>query len=124
MTASMFATTGEAPRVQRVEALAFHDAAGRIRHMHHHIVLESAEPRPYETMVDEVRAQARNLGIDLSKLSVLHVTMPFNPAAEHRVDVKKRVLIELRPPARARESPAIAARRTPVSGARQRKRRP
>ena len=42
MTSPMFTSTGEAPRVVRIEALAFHDAAGRIHHMHHHVVLEGA----------------------------------------------------------------------------------
>jgi len=54
MTSPLFVTTGQPPRIERVEALAFHDAAGRIRHMHHYIVLEGAEPRPYPAMLDEV----------------------------------------------------------------------
>ncbi len=101
MTAPLFATTGHPPRIERVEALAFHDAAGRIRHMHHSIVLEGAEPRPYQAMLDEVMAQALALGNDLSKLRVLHVRTPFNLAAQHRVDVKKGLLVELRPPTRS-----------------------
>lgn len=100
MTSPLFVTTGQPPRIERVEALAFHDAAGRIRHMHHYIVLEGAEPRPYQAMLDEVMAQALALGNNLSKLSVLHVRAPFNLAAQHKVDVKKGVLVELRPPAR------------------------
>lgn len=45
MTTPNFISMGPAPRVARVEAIAFHDAAGRIRHMHHWIVFEGAEPR-------------------------------------------------------------------------------
>ena len=98
MADPLFATTGNPPRIQRIEALAFHDATGRIRHMHHSIVLEGAEPRPYESMLEEVKAQALALGTDVSKLKVLHVKTPFNLAAQHKVDVKKRVLVELRAP--------------------------
>src|SRR5262245_34802808 len=92
MTYPLFATTGHPPRIERVEALAFHDSAGRIRHMHHYIVLDGAEPRPYQSMVDEGMAQTLALGHDVRKLRVLHVRTPFNLAAQHRVDVKKGCL--------------------------------
>ena len=111
MTAPLFVTTGHPPRIERVEALAFHDPAGRIRHMHHSIVLEGAEPRPYQATVDEVMAHALALGNDLRKLRVLHVRTPFNLAAQHRVDVKKGVLVELRPPARSLGSRATRQRK-------------
>jgi len=111
MTAPLSATTGHPPRIERVEALAFHDATGRIRHMHHSIVLEGAEPRPYQAMVDEVMAQALTLGNDLRKLRYLHIKTPFNLAAQHRVDVKKGVLVELRPPIRSLGSRAVPQRR-------------
>jgi hypothetical protein len=117
----MFAATGQAPRIARVEAFAFHDPAGRIRHMHHRIVLEGAEPRPEQAMLDEIRAHALERGVDLRKLEVLHVTTPFNPGAQHRVDVKKGVLVELRPPARVLGSPALTRRKTARPGTPKRK---
>jgi hypothetical protein len=100
MESQLFVTTGQPPRIERVEALAFHDADGHIRHMHHYIVLEGAEPRPYQAMLDEVMAQAHALGNDLRKLRVLHVTEPFNLAGQYKVDVEEGVLVELRPPTR------------------------
>ncbi len=111
MTTSSFAATGEPPRIERVEAFAFHDATGRIRHMHHHIVLEGAEPRPVEAMLDEIRAHALSLGNDLSKLRVLHVMTPFSPSMQHKVDVKKGVLVEVKPPSRALVPPGGPPRR-------------
>jgi hypothetical protein len=108
MTTPMFATTGEAPRIVRVEALAFHDATGRIRHMHHHVVLEGAEPRSIQSMLDEVKAHAHALGNDVSKLRVLHVKEPFNFAAQHRVDVKKGMLVELKAPVRSLSASAAS----------------
>ena len=111
MTVPLFATTGKPSRIERVEALAFHDASGRIRHMHHYIVLEGAEPRPYQAVLDEVKAQALALGTDLSKLRVLHIKTPFNLAAQHKVDVKKGVLVELRPPTRSLASRVASPRK-------------
>ena|SRR5262245_49991947 len=111
MTSPLFVTTGDPPRIERLEALAFHDAAGHIRHMHHYIVLEGTEPRPYQAMLDEVMAQALALGNDLSKLRVLHIRAPFNLAAHHKVDVKKGVLVEVRPPARNLGSRAARPRK-------------
>jgi hypothetical protein len=108
MATPMFATTGDAPRIVRIEALAFHDAAGRIRHMHHHVVLEGAEPRSIESMLDEVKAHAQALGNDVSKLRVLHVKQPFNFDAQHRVDVRKGVLVELKAPARSLSASAAS----------------
>lgn len=95
-----FVIAGSAPRIARIQALAFHDAAGRIRHMHHAITLEGAEPRSYDAILEDARAQARQLRVDLARLRVLHVTAPFNLGAQHRVDVKKGVLVEV--PARRR----------------------
>lgn len=115
MNIPTFVSTGQVPRVARVEAIAFHDAAGRIRHMHHWIVLEGAEPRPYEQVLEEARAEARNLGTDVSKLRELRVTRPFNPNASHKVDLKRGVLVELKIPVRP------AARRTTTRAQRRRK---
>jgi len=109
-----FTSTGDAPRVVRIEALAFHDAAGNIRHMHHHVVLEGAAPRSILDMLDDVKAHALALDNDVSKLRVLHVREPFNFSARHRVDVKKGVLVELSAPARPRNASAPAPKKRPV----------
>lgn len=110
MTTLPFATTGRAPRIERIEALAFHDAAGRIRHMHHAIVLEGAQPRSYEALVEDAKAQAKTLGVTLGGLRILHVQAPFSLAAQHRVDVKKGVLVEMKPPTRPRRSRVASQR--------------
>jgi hypothetical protein len=101
MTIPNFTSTGDAPRIVRIEALAFHDAAGNIRHMHHHVVLEGAAPRSIHDMLEEVQSQALALNNDVRKLRVLHIKEPFNFSARHRVDVKKGVLVEIREPARS-----------------------
>lgn len=57
-------------------------------------------------MLEQARTEAHNLGTDVSKLRALRVTTPFNPNLNHKVDVKRRVLVEVKMPARP------AARRT------------
>jgi hypothetical protein len=111
MTEPMFTSTGEAPRIVRVEALAFHDSSGRILHMHHHVVLEGAAPRSIQDMLEEVKGHARELGNDVSRLRVLHIKEPFNYSARHRVDVKKGVLVELQAPV---ASPRKVAKKKPA----------
>jgi hypothetical protein len=123
----MFTSTGEAPRIVRVEALAFHDAAGRIRHMHHHVVLEGAAPRSIQDMLEEVKAHALAFDNDVSRLQVLHVRDPFDFSARHRVDVKRGVLVELEEPARSQKASARApkkkaAKKKPAGKAKARKR--
>jgi hypothetical protein len=98
MTEPKFTSTGETPRIVRVEALAFHDSSGNILHMHHHVVLEGATPRSIQDMLEEVKGHARELGNDVSRLRVLHIKEPFNYSARHSVDVKKGVLVELKAP--------------------------
>ena len=122
MTQRGFVIAGNAPRVSRIQALAFHDGAGRIRHMHHAITLEGAEPRSYEAMLEDARIQAREMGVDLARLKVLHVTTPFDLGAQHKVDVKKGVLVEV-PPARPGEGPPRAATRRTRPAPRATKRR-
>lgn len=106
MTEPMFTSTGETPRIVRVEALAFHDSSGRIVHMHHHVVLEGAAPRSIQDMLEEVKGHARELGNDVSRLRVLHIQEPFNYSARHRVDMKKGVLVELKAPVPSLAKPA------------------
>ena len=76
MNNPMFTSTGDAPRVVRIEALAFHDANGRIHHMHHHVVLEGAAPRSLQDMLEEVKAHALSLNKDVSRLRVLTSASP------------------------------------------------
>jgi hypothetical protein len=106
MTEPMFTSTGEAPRIVRVEALAFHDSSGRILHMHHHVVLEGAAPRSIQDMLEEVKGHAHELDNDVSRLRVLHIKEPFDYSARHRVDVKKGVLVELKAPGLSPRKPA------------------
>jgi hypothetical protein len=102
-------TVGSAPRVVRIQALAFHDAAGQIQHMHHAITLEGAEPRSYDAMLEDATTHAREMGVDLERLKVLHVKTPFDLNVAHTVDVKKGVLIPVKTP-RLGEAPPRAAR--------------
>jgi hypothetical protein len=88
-----FTSIGEVPRVMRTEAYVFHDAGGTIRHVHEHIVLEGAQPRPTAAMLDEVRAHAASHGNPLGKLQMLRVEHGLDPALEYRVDVKRGALV-------------------------------
>jgi hypothetical protein len=104
----LFPVTGAAPKAREVHAVAFHDAAGRIHHMHHVIILEGARSIPEETMMKEARQQAEEFGVDVSKLQALRVTDIGNPHAMHRVDVEKKTLVELNAPEPFSHSPAIS----------------
>ena len=122
MNQPMFTSTGDAPRVVRIEALAFHDASGRIHHMHHHVVLEGAAPRSLQDMLEEVKAHALSLNNDVSRLRVLHVREPFDFSARHRVDVKKGVLVELKAPTPVLRAAKKRAKKEPARKAKSRKR--
>jgi hypothetical protein len=111
MTEHSFVIAGSAPRVARIQALAFYDRSGRIQHMHHAITLEGAEPRSYEALLEDARTQGRAMGIHLAQLKVLHVTAPYDLGAQHKVDVKKGALVEL-PSERPGERRSRAARPT------------
>ncbi|MGZ6347705.1 MAG: hypothetical protein ACXWNC_09100 [Anaerolineales bacterium] len=97
MESQPFVSVNQKIKINKFEALAFHDSTGCIRHMHYYIVMEGAEPRPYETIVEEVKDHALKLGNDISKMRVLHITEPFNTAAQYKVDIKKGVLVEIKP---------------------------
>ena len=114
-------TVGSAPRVVKIQALVFHDAAGRIQHTHHAITLEGAEARSYDAMLEDATTHAREMGVDLGRLKVLHVTAPFDLNVAHKVDVKKGMLVPVQAPrpGQARKRATQPARRP----ARQAKRR-
>lgn len=90
-------TTGKTPKMKEIQAIAFHDSKGIVRHMHHIIVLEGARPVDSERMKLEAITCARELGTDVSKLKALHVAKLADPRAMYRVDVKKRILVEIEP---------------------------
>jgi hypothetical protein len=84
---------GKAPRVLSRAAYVFHDARGMIHHVHEHIVLEGATPRPAEAMLEKVRTHAATHGIDVGKLKLLRVEHGLDPTLEYRVDVKRGALV-------------------------------
>ena len=98
MTELMFTSIGRFPGVSRTESYLFHDSKGEIRHVHQHIVLEGARPRPVEAMLEEVRAFAHSRGNDVSKLKLLHVRHALKPGMQYRVDVGNGTLVERKLP--------------------------
>ena len=104
----LFPVTGTAPKAKEVQAIAFHDKEGRIHHMHHVIVLEGARSVPYTTMMEEAREQAKKFGVKVSKLKALHAADIGNPHVMHRVDVKKKTLVELKAPKPVFDFPPIS----------------
>ena len=104
-----YASTGMAPRIKAIHAVALYDAGGRIHHMHHVVMLEGGNSVDADTATREARIHAERMGRDVRRLKALYVTTLPNPRAMHRVDVKKQVLVELeQPPAAGRKRSARA----------------
>lgn len=93
-----FSSVGKVPRVQDFQAIVFHDLDGRIHHMHYVIILEGAHPVEYETMKQQACEQAKMLEVDVSQLEILHVSELQKPHAMYRVDMKKKMLVEVAAP--------------------------
>jgi hypothetical protein len=93
-----YASTGAAPRVKAIHAVALYDGKGRIHHMHHVVILEGGNIVDADTATREATMHAERMGRDVRKLKTLYVTGLPNPRAMHRVDVRKQVLVELEPP--------------------------
>jgi hypothetical protein len=101
-----YASTGIAPRIKAIHAVALYDAKGRIHHMHHVVMLEGGNSVDADTATREAAIHAERMGRDVRKLKALYVTSLPNPRAMHRVDVRRQVLVELEPP------PVAGRRRT------------
>ncbi len=93
-----YASTGIAPTIKAIHAVALYDAKGRIHHMHHVVMLEGGNSVDADTATRDATIHAERMGRDVKKLKTLYVTSLPNPRAMHRVDVRKRVLVELEPP--------------------------
>ena len=107
-----YASTGVAPRIKAIHAVALYDAKGRIHHMHHVVMLEGGNSVDAETATREARMHAERMGRDIRRLKALYVTTLPNPRAMHRVDVRKQVLVELeQPPLAGRKRSARAGGR-------------
>ena len=61
-----------------------------------------------DSAVRDAKEKAELMGRDVSKLKVLHVPHLEHPHAMHRVDAKKKVLVELEP---AKSSSATTRKR-------------
>lgn len=94
-----YASTGVAPRIKAIHAVALYDTKGRIHHMHHVVMLEGGNSVDADTATREATIHAERMGRDVRKLKALYVTSLPNPLGMHRVDVRKKVLVELEPPA-------------------------
>jgi hypothetical protein len=92
----LFTEVGKTPRVKDIQAIAFHDLNGRIHHMHHVILLEGSLPVEYKTIKQEAYEQAKTLGVDVSRLKTFHASNIQNPHAMHRIDMKKKELVEVK----------------------------
>jgi hypothetical protein len=91
------ATAGPLPAIKEVQAVAFYDATGRIHHMHHVVVFEGGKSHNADSAVRDAKEKAELMGRDVSGLKVLHVPHVEHPQSMHRVDAKKKVLVELEP---------------------------
>jgi hypothetical protein len=96
-----YATTGSAPKIVDIHAVALYDAKGRIHHMHHVVMLEGGRAVDRDTAMRDALTHAERMGREVKKLKALYVSSLPNPRAMHRVDVKKQILVELEPPATA-----------------------
>jgi hypothetical protein len=105
-----YASTGVAPRIRAIHAVALHDAKGRIHHMHHVVILEGGNSVDAGIATQEAKVHAERMGRDVKKLKALYVTSLPNPFAMHRVDVRKQVLVELEPPPTAGRKRSARAR--------------
>jgi hypothetical protein len=81
-----------------MQAVAFYDQDGRIRHMHHAIALEGGRVPDAEALEREAREHAQHLGLNLAGLRTLHVPRLDNPGGRFRVDVKSQKLVPLELP--------------------------
>lgn len=93
-----FSSVGKVPRVKGFQAIVFHDRDGKIHHIHHVIVLEGSRPVEHETMKQQACKQAEMLGVDVSQLKTLHVSELQKPHVMHRVDMKRKKLVEVEAP--------------------------
>lgn len=98
-TETSMQTTGSAPAIQSIQAVALYDPGdGRIVHMHHTIRFEGANERRVEEQVQQAIETARRLGHDVQRIKSLHVRdFKISPRA-YRVDVGRQVLVEEPPP--------------------------
>ena len=107
-----YASTGVAPRIKAIHAVALYDAKGRIHHMHHVVMLEGGNSVDAETATREARMHAERMGRDLRRLKALYVTTLPHPRAMPRVAVRQQVLVELeQPPLAGRKRSARAGGR-------------
>lgn len=86
----LFPATGNVPDVKAVQAIAFHDADGRIHHIHHVIVLEGGRSVNHEALMREAKDQARSLGVDISASSSVSVRAAY-PTSSQRVSCRAKM---------------------------------
>jgi hypothetical protein len=92
-----FVTTGAAPQVRGISAVALYDTSGTIHHMHYVITHVGSRDVDPETMIRDAISHATAAGRDVARLKARHfVTVP-NVNGSHRVDIATQMLVEAPP---------------------------
>ena len=97
-----FITTGAAPKVRDISAVALYDANGTIHHMHYVVTHVGSRDVDPETMIRDAIAHATTLGRNVAHLQARHFPTVPNVEGAHRVDIATQMLVEAAPPRRQR----------------------
>ncbi|HXX95458.1 MAG TPA: hypothetical protein VEN81_17695 [Planctomycetota bacterium] len=91
-------SVGKAPRVAAIHTVAFYDSkSGSIRHLHHRIALEGAQPTDATSLERRALEQAQRKGANLKGTKTLHLENAAFLQGPFRVDVKSLQLVPLDP---------------------------
>ncbi len=91
-----FQTTGKRRIVSAKSCVVYDKVKGRILHVHHVLTIEGAQEASDSDVEKKAVELATSRGIKPAKISVLSVDPKLLEShARYKVDVKKRVLVEL-----------------------------
>jgi hypothetical protein len=89
-----FVTTGAAPNVRGISAVALYDTSGTIHHLHYVVTHVGSRDVDPETMIRDAIAHATAAGRDVASLQARHFATVPNIKGTHRVDIATQTLVE------------------------------
>jgi hypothetical protein len=100
-TTMMTGGAGKSLKIVEGHAVAVYDPKdGRVVHMHHVIVFEGGKSVSAEQAQKEAVEAVKRRGLRVENVKTLRADLPAEPAGRFKVDVDKKKLIALKPPAR------------------------
>jgi hypothetical protein len=96
---NLYAQIGETPKLESIYAISHYDPEnGKIFYIHHVLIMKGSSPMEPQRLEKHVVTLAEAIGQNVKGLEVLHTPDKQDMTSNYRVDVERKILINIPEP--------------------------